>query len=404
MKVELIYVAAAAALLGGLAALPAHASNNAQSATIHPNGTDNDPSVASWATKCDYLGKKHLDPIKHHGEPAGQSASDHDHLFFGGLTTSPSAPHPDQFSNLTNGRDNDWLRARSAEQTFGSTGERETYGCAKPDQAGCDPNTLTNPTHPCMDGSLYWFPALYLNDTDRTNRREVTAAWAFAYYRNEDIDPRQYAGTLNGMQPMPDWLSMVGKSGSTSGQGIGTVEWSCIQGTDKQGSLLSAYTDYIPSSCTYDTQDNYAYLRVVVKFPNCIKKSTPDYQAYHDYTPDITYATANTTPGDPWPMACPADYYPIPQLGLGVRWRLDSGLFNCAPQQPPSTKVDCNFSTVQLASDPPSARGIQRGVSAHADFMSGWRHDDMGYLMRKCFYAYTANHPDPNQHINCGVV
>lgn len=338
-------------------------------------------------------------------------ASTHDHIFFGSLDKA-------QFGNglgtpagtLDQSATNLWLRQQPLDKTT---------ECKEPDQEYKDYGTVNQQLVSTTDKGLYWAPALYHNQPDRQNNVIAKPAYALAYWRNENVNPHDSTDPLDpgNMHPMPANLTEVGGDMmATTPQPVRRVEWSCVLGNyitnNSTRSADGKVAPVIPDPCPGHSA-NYPgatpFLRMIVRFPDCIPDSEiGNQQPFHNYA-DMDYAAPPAGPNKSGTVAaagieswvCPKQGEdPIPMLTFGVRWRLDD------PADPwaisgTGTGIRYKTNNALLATDPSSVLANNtRGMTGHADYMNGYGTADTTNLMRDCYYAL--GH-DSRDHINCGV-
>ena len=139
-------------------------------------------------------------------------------------------------------------------------------------------------------------------------------------------------------------------------------------------------------------------------FPNCIDFLEGDTEN-GQWNPDPdegegwAYAVEDETPEAAYPMHCEdEDMDPIPRLKIGYRWPLSTSIGITTYLVNPNT---WDLTSLKVASDMSNMQND--GVSAHADFMSGWSEDQLQELMETCFWDEDHG-GEPGSPRNCGFI
>ena len=204
----------------------------------------------------------------------------------------------------------------------------------------------------CLGGTLnrtaYWVPALY----DTKDGHIIVPEAAFVYYKSGYlVDPTK-------TQPMPNGLHIIaGNKNSTTWQYVDptyVLFWECEQ-------TALGLSGTIPQCATGDV------MRLVVGFPQCwdgVNLDSPDHQSH------MAYASRAGV--------CPSTHpVQVPTISEIFRWKVQPG---------------DNPSSWRLTSDMYSA-SMPGGLSAHADWMTGWDPATMQALITNCFRT----------QLDCGV-
>lgn len=323
---------------------------------------DGDGSAASWSAKCQFVSHLQVDPLSDWGAPPSLR-----YHTFSGSETPHAELTPAELRAVTEPNE-----CNSPDLTDSSDGE---FGLV-------------------LDKSQYWAPALRAITV--TPKDWIDPEVVLIYYRNAGVDP-------NTIQPFDQDLTIrAGDPAATDPQNPWEVEWSCVapDGADRSAGNEVNFNQRIPNWCpkTFDDDEDPLtpevpfYLRLVVYFPNCIdfgrvternEQWLPDEPKYAEVVGGAEFKQCPVRTG--WTCE------PVPQVQIGYRWPMEeiAGIV---------TRVGhpnhWDLSALKLASD---GAGQTRGVSAHADFMSGWSDADLDVLMRTCFWDadHYVGDPDP---------
>jgi hypothetical protein len=246
------------------------------------------------------------------------------------------------------------------------------------------------------DLSSYWAPAL--KSTNLSPMPWISPDKVLVYYRNAGVDPdtiRPFLQAFSFRAGDPD-------ATLSSPQPARVLDWSCV--APKPDGALSVVNSQstIPLTCPKwrgPGMTNPYSLRLHVYFPNCIKFSTA-VTVHGQWQPvDYAYAADIVSPPGVYTKYCAdAGYDAVPQVQVGVRWLLTAGTGITTKVGDPS-KWD--LSSLKVASD--DSAGQDDGVSAHADFMSGWSTAQLDTLMKTCFWSGTHT-PAGTGPRNCGTI
>lgn len=305
--------------------------------------------LANWTVLCGppVLTTK-MDPIVFPGIPAGPANPSHTHVFFGNLHMS-----------------------RSGTTTPADLRANQESSCQGPIDPGSGPGS----TDRIADGASYWVPALYSN-MDMQPGDLMTPIGAHVYYRNGGVDP-----ALVGNYP-PDLEMIAGNSKATTPQ-LGTVEWSCSPGfVGSHPGITHLPGEYsrgalIPDSCPLlDEYGRPFQLKVTILFKNCLKV-TPALPIGNDSALLSRPISGGGDDQDDYAV-CPAGTRAIPRVEIVVRYQLSTaeGITNDG--------TNWDLTSLMLASDGMNGAGMH-GVTAHADFMNGWKTADTRTLVTDCF-------------------
>src|SRR5690606_4853389 len=88
----------------------------------------------------------------------------------------------------------------------------------------------------------------------------------------------------------------------------------------------------------------------------------------------------------------------IPQIQVGFRWHLNPAMGIVTD---PANNTQWDLSSLMVASDMTASQ--HHGVSAHADFMSGWSDDVLQDLMKTCYWSPSHN-PAGTGPRHCGAI
>lgn len=361
MKSKTLAVAVAGAVVLGLTAVPSMAG-------VMPYDND-DPSVSAWSSHCDSTQYAAYDPIVHR-----DGSATHVHEFFAPIAmTESTTPY-------------DLRRQNSIDCMSASPPNVITGGCLHPNPPGPYYSEV-------CDKSAYWVPEL-VDNSDPQNLKRIVPAYALTYFRNEYLDPAAIQG-------FDKELSMVaGDQAATTPQPSYVVKWACVAG-DTQYYRDDGKLSLMPDSCdlTYNQRQNNKslFLRMVVTFPNCIDPGTV--QANGLEVPDnVFYSESNGHPPGQWDT-CPSSgvptYISMPTLQVGARWKLETQLSHSGGAQATWTFDLSNLWLVSDLAMMGAVPDIKRGTTAHADFMSGWKQNDIDGLIAQCFHS---------AQLNCGNV
>lgn len=352
---------ALAIALVAVATLPAMAM-----AGIVPDDSD-DPSVGAWSSHCSPTQYAAYDPITHR-----DSSPTHTHEFFAPIAMSPT----------TTPRD---LRSQAGVQCNSASPPVAIQG-------GC---RVSSGTTEVCDKSAYWAPELVQTDANQQNSVRISPAYALTYFRNEYLGP-------TAINSFDKELSMVaGDQAATGAQPAYIVIWGCVVGAHqyyRDDGRRSLMPDSCDLTATQRANKQDLFLRMVVAFPNCIVPGGVEPNGLE--VPDsVHYAEADGHPGPqrggPPYDSCPTSFTAIPTLQVGVRWKLNTQLTHTGPDNGTWTFDLTRLWLVSDLSVKRSVPGLERGTTAHADFMSGWTQSDINGLIDQCFHA---------AQLNCGYV
>lgn len=364
-------VVAAAAAIACLNALVVGPAGHAQG----------DGSVAAWSVRCEqFVMHDDIDPIMNWG-----GSSLHVHTFTGSTGVNNQS-YPDQL------------------RSYG------TNTCMGPPVFNAS-GQIPDPNVHYQDNSAYWIPALYPNEA-KTLGQEINPYTTLIYYRNALVLP-QTIGAI------PKDLSIIAGEAKTPGeQNNQTVIWSCVSDKMNHQSVEPNFRQQIPDWCPVDTgYPDYApfYLRLVVKFPNCILPPPSEQHQQLQVLPPAAYAAPAggqvreayavwTSPQPHSAKSCTpygASWLPIPQVQMGFRWPLSTSVASQFTKAGVGLAYDLTHFTLASDHTPIDGGGYSgtHGMTAHADFMNGWDPAVLAALMHNCYGQGTGGTIQ-----NCGVI
>jgi hypothetical protein len=239
------------------------------------------------------------------------------------------------------------------------------------------------------DKSSYWVPALYSTNPS-------TTVWAdpsdiLVYYGSAGVDP-------NTVEAFPqNFTFRAGDPTATldDPQDTDRVKWSCVaaapRGVTNEVNKGPTIPHTCPKTLTYEhngqTVTRPFMLRLIVQFPSCINLNLGSVEN-GQWNPDDregigwAYPEANLDEEAEYPLHCAdPDMTPIPRVKIGYRWPLSSSIGITTYMVTPNT---WDLTSLKVASDMLNMQND--GVSAHADFMSGWSTGQLEDLMENCYW------------------
>lgn len=302
----------------------------------------------AWSASCPFTGQiLDVDPVVFHG----QAQSPHVHQFYG----------------------------------MGSITADTTYDDLR---AGTSLCTVVPDPENVPDHNGYWTPAMY-KTAEKLPGTVVVGTGLVAYFRTRGFDPAT-------IQVPPEGFNLVAGNGGAMVDGDNPhIEWSCA--SEPGPPEIPSQT--IPPSCPVQDVDGTPYrLRLGIHFPSCylgdVVPGSYNYgKAAENRLPALRYP--DVTEGALYPLTCPAGYQPIGIIDLVFRYyignfpRLDNG----TPDDPADDSFDLTGAT--LASDnmlmtmPDGSQMLTggHGLTAHADFMSGYTLAENTQLVDNCFHV-----------------
>ena len=204
----------------------------------------------------------------------------------------------------------------------------------------------------CRGGTVnrtgYWAPAII---DSRNGEVQIPETAAFYYKSGYNIDPAT-------VQPFPVGLQMIaGNKLATAAQD--NVQWACRD--FYTGDFIS-----IPTSCK-----STDFVRLSIQFPQCWdgkNLDSPDHKSHMSF-PDYRNPPQRSTCPATHPIVLPAitEKFEYPVAGKNpATWRLSSDMYSTS---------------------------LPGGLSAHADWMNGWKPAIMKLIVTSCI----------NKAVDCGV-